>query len=416
MTKLKTAGPAGWALVGSALCLLLAGDVVVTYYAYTSRFPGANDFASRWGGARAFWRDGLSPYSDEATQQIQLLIYGRSIPPEEEQQYDPGPFAYPFFTVFLLFPLVWLPYAWAESVWLVLLEVFLVLGVLLSARLARWRMPAWLLVCTLVWSLTFYPDARALILGQFSVFVFAMVASTLWALGGRRDKLAGICLALSTVKPQMVFLLVPLMLAWALVSRRYRFIAFFLGAIGLLLGLSWLLEPAWASEFISQVERYTSYTAIGSPIWIVAHSLIPSLGSLGEWALTGLALLYLAIAAYRSLRDRGGVVSLWLVGLCLIVTNLVALRTATSNYVVLLLPLAMVFAAVHGYRRGPWLVLLMQLALLVGMWAHFLVTVEGKFEHPAVYLPLPLALLVVFGLGRRWIEVGCAGREVVEGG
>ena len=86
--------------------LFLVGNVVATHVLFTSRYPGANDFASRWGGARAFWREGFSPYSDEATRQIQLLIYGRPIQPEEEQEFDPGPFAYPFYTVFLLWPLV----------------------------------------------------------------------------------------------------------------------------------------------------------------------------------------------------------------------------------------------------------------------------------------------------------------------
>ena len=69
--------------------LFLVGNVVATHVLFTSRYPGANDFASRWGGARAFWREGFSPYSDEATRQIQLLIYGRPIQPEEEQEFDP---------------------------------------------------------------------------------------------------------------------------------------------------------------------------------------------------------------------------------------------------------------------------------------------------------------------------------------
>ena len=413
MTDSKTGGRSRWALIGLALCLLLVGDIVVTYEVFTSRYPGANDFASRWGGARAFWRDGVSPYSDEATRQIQLLIYGRPIPTEEEQEFDPGPFAYPFFTVFLLLPLVWLPYAWAEAVWLVLLEMCLLVGLLLTVRLTRWRPPAWLLAVTAVWAFFFYPDARALILGQFSVFVFAMVAAALWALDRRSDVLAGVCLALSTVKPQMVFLLAPLALIWAARERRYRFAAGLLIAMALLLGTSWLVEPAWLGEFIDQVSRYPGYTAFGSPIWIVAHEFLPVLGSLGEWVLSGLALLSLSLAAWGSLRRGGGGLSLWLISLCLIVTNLVAVRTATSNYVVLLIPLATVFRALQRYRGGPWLVLLLELVLLAGMWAHFLLTVEARFEHPAVYLPLPLGLLAVFGLCRAWLAGADAALEAV---
>jgi len=388
-----------WLLVA----LFLVGDVGATYVLFTSRYPGANDFASRWAGARAFWRDGLSPYSDEATRQIQLLIYGRPIAPEEEQEFDPGPFAYPFYTVFLLLPLVWLPYAWAEAIWLVVLQVCLFAGLLLTLRFHGWRPPPWLLGCTAIWSFLFYPDVRALILGQFSLFVFALVTLSLWALKTERDIVAGLCLVLSTVKPQMVFLLIPLLLWWAVRERRWLFSASFLSGAILLVGASWLAEPAWMADFLRQVARYTSYTAIGSPIWIITHLVFPALGVWGEVALSGLAVAFLVGAVWWAFQQWEVRAFEWAVGVCLIVTNLVAVRTATTNYVVLLLPLVMTFRALQRGRAGTWLVLLVEIVLLVGLWVLFLTTVVGKFEHPVVYLPLPLGLLAVFVLARRWL-------------
>ena len=386
--------------------LLLIGNVWATYAFFTSRYPGANDFASRWGGARAFWRDGLSPYSDEATQRIQLLIYGRPIRPDEEQEFDPGPFAYPFYTAFLLLPLVWMPYPAAEAVWLVVLEACLFVGVLLAVRLYNWRPPRWLFVCTVIWAFLFYPDARALLLGQFAVFVFAMVALSLWALDQRLDILAGSCLALSTVKPQMVFLLVMLLLWWATLDRRWRFVGGFLGTMALLLGASWLAEPGWMAGFVRQVAKYPSYTAIGSPIWILTHITFPVLGTWGEWGLSLAALGYLLVAWRAALRKRTKGTCDWAMGLCLIVTNLVALRTATTNYVILLLPLVLAFRALQRERWGPWLIVLIEVVLLAGLWGLFLTTVVDKFEHTAVYLPLPFGLLVVWALGCRWLTGG----------
>lgn len=385
--------------------LLLVADVVATYQFFTSRYPGANDFASRWAGARAFWVAGVSPYSSEATRQIQMLIYGRPIPPEEEQEFDPGPFAYPFYTVFLLFPIAWMPYAWAEAVWLVVLEVCLFAGLLLALRLYDWRPPRWLLVCTAVWVFFFYPHARALLLGQFAVFVFTTVALALWALKKERDILAGFCLALSTVKPQMLFLLIPLLLWWAVRERRYRFVASSAAWMVVLLGLSWIVEPGWLGAFVSQVARYTSYTAIGSPIWIIAHITFPSLGVWGEWVLSALTVIGLIWASCWALRQRKVGWFDWAIGLCLIATNLVALRTATTNYVVLLLPLVMVFRALQRRRGGAWWVLLVEAVLLAGLWMLFLNTVKEKFEHSSVYLPLPFGLLAIFALARRWLVV-----------
>ena len=386
-----------------ALLGFLLADVVATHRFFTSRFPGANDFASRWAGARAFWRDGVSPYSDEATRQIQMLIYGRVIPPEEEQAFDPGPFAYPFYTVFLLWPLMWVSYAWAEAVWLVLLEVCLMLGFLLALRLHSWRPPRWLLACTAVWVFLFYPSARALLLGQFAVLVFAMLALSLWALRQERDFWAGLCLMLCTFKPQMVFLLIPTLLLWAILRRRWRFVASFAGWLALFLGVSWLVEPDWVADFFGQVARYTSYTAIGSPVWIITHVVLPGLGDWGEWLISGLLVVYLVGATWWALKQRRVDAFRWVVGLCFIITNLVALRTATTNYVMLLLPLVMIFGVLQRRQGGAWWILLIEAVLLIGLWALFLTTVEGRFEHPVVYLPLPLGLLAVFVLGRRWL-------------
>lgn len=401
--RLSTRSPTGRLILLLLVGLLLAADVVATYQFFTSRYLGANDFASRWAGARAFWVDGVSPYSDEATRQIQMLIYGRPIPPEEEQEFDPGPFAYPFYTVFLLFPIVWMPYAWAEAIWLVVLEVCLFAGLLLTLHLYNWRPPRWLLICTAIWVFFFYPHARALMLGQFAVFVFALVALALWALKKERDILAGLCLALSTFKPQMVFLLIPLLLWWAMRERRWRFVASSAAWMALFLGASWIVEPGWLGAFVGQVSRYTSYTAIGSPIWIIAHITFPFLGTWGEWILSASTVIGLIWASWWALRQRKVSWFDWLVGLCLIVTNLVALRTATTNYVILLLPLVMVFRALQRRRGGAWWILLVEVVLLVGLWVLFLATVVDRFEHPSVYLPLPFGLLAVFALARRWL-------------
>jgi hypothetical protein len=403
--RLSTRSPAGRLILLLLAGFLMVANVLATYWFFTSSYPGANDFASRWAGARAFWVDGVSPYSAEATRQIQMLIYGRPILPEEEQEFDPGPFAYPFYTVFFLLPIVWMSYPLAEAVWLVVLEVCLFGGLMLALRLYGWRPPRWLLVCTAVWVFFFYPHARALMLGQFAVFVFATVALALWALRNGRDILAGFCLALSTVKPQMVFLLVPLLLWWAVRERRYRLVASAAAWVALLLGASWIVESGWVGGFFDQVTRYTSYTAIGSPIWIIAHITFPFLGVWGEWVLSALAVVGMIGAAWWALRQRKVGWFDWAVGLCLIVTNLVALRTATTNYVILLLPLVMVFRALQRRRGGAWWILLVEVVLLVGLWVLFLATVVERFEHPSVYLPLPFGLLAVFALARRWIVV-----------
>jgi len=171
--------------------------------------------------------------------------------------------------------------------------------------------------------------------------------------------------------------------------------------MGLLMGASWLVQPRWMNDFLRQIARYPHYTALGSPVWILTHITFPGLGRWGEWVLALVAVGYLLVAWYASLREGTEEALGWAIGLCLVITNLVALRTATTNYVILLLPLVLVFRALQRAHHGSHLVLLAQILLLVGLWGLFLITVVGKFEHPVVYLPLPLGLLAALVLARR---------------
>src|SRR5574337_866955 len=86
----------------------------ITHDVFTSRVPGANDFFSRWAGARLFFTRGWDPYGTDTSLWIQNAIYRHPAQPNE----DPSLFAYPFYTVFLVAPYALLPtYAWAQASW-----------------------------------------------------------------------------------------------------------------------------------------------------------------------------------------------------------------------------------------------------------------------------------------------------------
>jgi len=388
--------------------LLFLLSVYATHLVFTSKFQGANDFYSRWKGAQVYWQDGLDPYSEQATLAIQQGIYGRPAQPGE----DPGPFAYPFYTVFLLYPLVWLPYDWVQAIWLVILEFALVGGVLLCLSLARWRLSPVLLMLTGLWAVVFYHSARTVTLGQFAGLIFLWTAGTLYALQQKHDIAAGVLLACTTIKPQMSFLLIPALLLWAVGQRRWRFLGAFAAAMALLAGLSFILLPSWLSQFIDQIAAYPSYTAIGSPVWIIAHTYLPQLGTPLEIGLSALLVLWLLFEWRRLPGAAEDGIFLWLIGLTLIVTNLIALRTATTNYVILYIPLfySLGIAARRWPRRaGVWLAVF-YLVTAIGLWVLFLATVENRFEHPIVYLPLPVGLLIAFIWGGKALRKG-PGRE-----
>jgi len=389
------------------LLALWGSNVIATHAIFTSRYPGANDFAGRYAGARAFWVEGLSPYSDEATRQAQILLHHRALSPEEVKEgvLDVSLFAYPFYMLFLLAPMAFLPYDWAEAVWLATIEFALVGGVIGAISLARWRLSPVLLAVTCIWAVLFYNGARAIILGQFAIIVFLLNVATLLALRARRDVLAGVLLAISTTKPQMAFLIVPFVLVWAFARRRWRVLIASTVTMAVLCIASFIILPSWLGDFLGQMMGYTSYTDIGSPVWVIAHRLIPVLGTPGEIVLS-LALAAWMFVTWACLwHDEAWPAFVWTACFTLIVTNLIAFRTATTNYVVLFIPLIWTLAAVQAEwkRSGMWVMMAIQAVFLVGEWALFLATVVNKYEHPVMYLPLPFGLLIVFAFGRHWL-------------
>lgn len=408
MTSTQAAEPTHRTLPGTLTLLLsvgffgalFIGMVILTHTVLTSQFPGHNDFLSRWEPARGFWLEGINPYSDQATENIQQVIYGRAALPGE----DEGLFVYPFYTVFYVWPLVYLPYSWAAAIIMVVMEAALIAALLLLLSIVHWRAAPGVLVGMLLWTLFFYPAMRGLVLGQLGLLVYALEILALWALYKGQDRLAGAALALSTFKPQMGYLIVPFLLLWALRERRGRFLAGFAAVFGLLIAASFVLLPTWVADWFHQVQQYPDYTDVGSPVWVLANLTALEPGEVGgRWIVTndigqviepiltvGLYAL-LAWAWFIVLVQRRQERWLWTVTLTFIITHIVAPRTATPHFILFVLPL--VFLSQHirqTNRHAGAILLVLWLALLIVPWAQFFATVNGDFEHPTLFLPLPL--------------------------
>ena len=390
-------------VLAGLLALLVAGNVVVTHDVLTAPHPGHNDFMSRWEGARSFWVDGLNPYGEEASLNIQKRIYGRAAVGTE----DPGYFAYPFYVVFFLWSLSYVPYAWAAAIWMVLLEACLIVSLFLIVDMYRWRPPLWIRAALVLWMLLVYFAARGLILGQVGIVVYLFQALCLWALARERDTLAGVALAFSTLKPQMAFLLVPFLLLWALRARRQKVVGSFGLAFAVLMAASFLFLPSWLGDWIAQVRLYPQYTAAaypdtGSPVWILFNYYL-GLGAVGEWIMNlffyGLMLWAWFTVLVQNRMER----FMWVLMVTLAVTHLVVLRTATTHFVVFVIPLIFYLQLItrRARRRGYLWVLGILLASLVSTWTHFLLTVRDSLEHPTLFLPATFGMLILLWFTRK---------------
>jgi hypothetical protein len=228
------------------------------------------------------------------------------------------------------------------------------------------------------------------------------MAGALLAISREQDILAGLLLALTVAKPQMAFLLAPFVVLWAASRRRWWVVISSVGFLAVLLGVTLLLIPDWPILWLRQLADYPEYTALGSPISIIASAVPPARVWIDR-ILTGLLILYLLWEWSQSI-GKGERAFLWAAQLTIVITNLVAFRTATTNFVVMLPALCLILAILGERlgRRSQILVPLTLAGLLAGLWALFLSTVEGNVESAAMYLPAPLLLLVGLWWVRWW--------------
>ncbi|MGB2896889.1 MAG: glycosyltransferase 87 family protein [Anaerolineales bacterium] len=373
----------------------------VANYNFVSQSPGGNDFLARWTGAHYWLVEGISPYDEEVSLAAQMMIYGRAADPSKGE--DIAHFVYPLPAMLFFGPFGFLPFAIARAIWMTILEICLVVLGLIGLRLARWSPDRYIKGFVILFSILWYHGARSVIIGQFAVIEAVLIAIALLAIQSELDEVAGIVLALTIAKPQMSFLIIPFVLIWAIRARRLKIVGWFLGITTILIAGSLMALPSWPLGWLGQLFSYPSYTDLGSPISILAN-LLPRGGSTVNLILTGLLSLYLLWEWILAAGKEDSWFQ-WAAAMTIVITNLIAFRTATTNFVGMLPALLIIFKTWED-RWGKGGVIASSLTLLglsIGLWFLFLGTVQVNVESAVMYLPLPILTLVGLLWSRWWV-------------
>ena len=359
---------------------------------FTSQVPGGNDFYPRWYGARALLVEGRNPYADAVTGDIERVL------DPLQQRTNSFNFAFPLHVIFLFFPLVYLPYSWAQAAWMVTILWVAVGVVLVSRPLFAWRLSVAGLAGALLLTLTSYYVVRTLFLGQFTLHVTLFLAGSLLLYRRGHDGWAGALLALTSIKPQLVVLAAPWLVVWALGQRRWRFVGGLLAGGLLLLAGSLLLLPSWPLDFLDGLSDYAAVAGGRNTLAVLAGTLWPAQAAALRLLLAALLLLGMALRLWRAWgrrHDPAQAAAAQLDGLywAILVTLLVPFQTGTTNQVLLLL---LLFARAAASRRPVHLQLGGALLGSVAIWSLFFGTLRGAAESELLFLPLPfLALLLL---------------------
>ncbi len=381
---------------------ILAGQSWFTYRYFTSRYPGGNDFYPRWAAGCAILWTGENPYSEAVTRRTQIGLLGHPARPGEDQ----AAYAYPLYTLILYWPLCFLrDYALARAVWMTLTFYALMAGTILTLNLSGWRPSPPLLGATVLWAGLAYAHVRAIVLGQIATPVFLVMMAAIWAASRGYTAWAGVMLALSTIKPQMSFLLIAWLLWWGAWRRQCRLWTAF-GLTLLLLTLAAMtLVPTWPLDFLSDLITYRRSWLVDAerlppealpPIERLAYkSLISILVHLVLHWPTAVEIVGLAggaaFAGWMAWRNRyaEGRAFLWTTGWMLTLTHFLTPVPATTHYSILMLPFFLSLARLERERAAwGWMTV-----TLIVPWAVFLLTLQGDVESFWAYLPQPLIVL-----------------------
>jgi len=390
-----------WYLAVIIVIVLLVGLSLANYY-FVQQNPGGNDFLVHWVGTRALFVDGLSPYSDEVAERIQTLAYGRPAEPGEHELRV----AYPLYSVVVFLPYALISdYDLARALWMTTLEVALIGLAMISLRLTHWKMRIWLLPFFLLFSLLWYHSLRPLINGNAVILVSLLIVAAFAALHAGRDELAGILLAISTIKPHLVLLPIIFILIWTISLRRWRTLGWMLISIFLLSVAAALLVPDWPLQNLREILAYSSYNPPGTP-GAVFEVWLPATGRQLGWALS-VVLGLILFTEWVLVRGKEFRWFLWTGSLTLVISQWIGIQTDPGNFILLYFPLVLVFSLwiERWTRSGRYLVIIAMALLFIGPWVLFLETVaygDQPLQHPVMFFPLPLFLLITLYWVRWW--------------
>jgi Glycosyltransferase family 87 len=379
---------------GLLLALLFAGSmwfyvqqVLIPYQKADAALHGRprgnlSDLYPRWLGARELLLRHRDPYSPEITREIQTGYYGRPLDParardrradepganesEANEPRDQQAFAYPLHVVFLLAPTIGLPFPAVQTGFRWLLIILTLASVFLWLNVVRWKPSAPVIAIVVILTFGSYPVVQGIKLQQLTLVVSALLAGCAAALVSGRFSLAGLLLALATIKPQLALPVAGWLALWAVSDwrRRQIFIWSFGLSTAILLAASEYVLPGWFGEFRQAVAAYQQYTGGAGSLLDVLTT--PALGKV----LAAVAVIAVAVMGWRVRHVSHDSAAFGVMLTLVLAVTLVIVPTFAPYNQVLLLPAVFLIAASWKdlWGRNRLTRLLCGLALLVVFW------------------------------------------------
>ena len=375
-----------------------------------------NDFYQVWLTSREALRERRDPYSAEMTLEIQKGLFGRPLDPHlSTDPLDRRAFPYPAYTLLLFWPADEIPFSVVRVAVVALLAALTLASVFLWLRALAWR-PTWKWCAViLLLVLCSYPVLEGLYAGQVGLLVAFMLAASILAMQRGRLLLAGILMALTTIKPQATLLAIFYLVLWSLCDwrKRGRYCVGFFSTLLLLFATSLAVWPHWIYSWTHALVAYHRYT---TPVLVseVLTSHLPP-GAVGPATLiltAGLMIVAVVIAWRNSSASPDSHEFSTTLSLLLAITVITLLPgQAVYDHVILLPGILLLARRWRMFSSSPILKALLATGTAILLWPWLaslivillrpLLTDDQFYSTPVLSLPIRTAAVfpfVVLGL------------------
>jgi uncharacterized membrane-anchored protein YitT (DUF2179 family) len=360
--------------------------------------PGGLDFLAHWQGSRAFILDGTNPYSDQAAALIESGT--RELTLDSTNNYR---FVSPLFSLLFLAPVAVIgEFTIARAVWMTLLEGMVLLSAYLMAGWLVRKRTGWITLFVILVLLFNLATVTALLDGSMAIIGFSAIILTIHFILKKQDELAGLMLAFSLVKPDLVLPILLVLFVWLLIKKRFTVLTWFLGTFGLLLGFSLVLNPAWLKDYFATVIEYSMRNPVRVEEWQ------PTALEIRLVLVKNLAIVLLLIVEWFRVNGSGEKRLIWITGLLFAVVpwlgRSILLENTIFIYPALLIGLGYL-GGIRGNRSSPG-ILGIALLLSVSGWLLSGNLIPGIAENWGMIwnsVVLPFVALIILYWSRWWV-------------
>ena len=385
---------------------LILGAVVIggltwVNFAYVKTNPQAGNFLVQYIGTRSLLIERVSPYSDEVSERILNAPFGRSAEVGDGERV----FDYPLYSILIFAPFSLLKnFQLTRAIWMTVLELALVAMTFIGMANADWKPNLMLQGVLLLFSITWYHAARAVTNGNAAILVAPFITVSFNLIKNNNDRLAGLLLAFTTVKPLLVVGLIPYIILWAIYQKRWSLISWFFTTLAALIIIGVTFIPNWILQNIWEILKSAEINPVNTLALVIAE-WVPGVEEQLKWGIF-LGLGILLLIEWWTGRVGRFKRFLWTASLTLVASQWIGIQADPKNFIVLF-PVLILILSVWNKRwegQGTLIVGTILAILFIGLWALVILTTNlphgQQVQKTFLFFPLPVILVI----GLYWIK------------